>query len=161
MTSDSTLPPTLLGRIEHFATIYPTKLALSFYTSVPASLLSSSSLPKASKSYTYSQLYSTILHLSNTIPSLTSSSPGDRILLVYTPSISFIISFLALIHCGLVPVPVFPPNPLNVKTDAGAFDNIITSSGAKVALTNGEYDKARKLGEVLATKMGDSNLSRG
>ncbi|GMH57814.1 hypothetical protein TrRE_jg6992, partial [Triparma retinervis] len=118
------------------------------------SALTSTSPPTPSHTHTYASLYANILHLSKTLPDLTSSSPGDRVLLVYTPSTSFILAFLALLHCSLVPVPVFPPNPLNVKTDVDAFDNIITSSGAKVALTNSSYDKARTLGKIKGALKG-------
>lgn len=38
-----------------------------------------------------------------------SLKPGDRVLLVYLPSLDFIIAFLGSIMAQLVPVPVFPP----------------------------------------------------
>lgn len=34
---------------------------------------------------------------------------GDRVLLVFLPSLDFIIAFLGSVMAGLVPVPVFPP----------------------------------------------------
>ena len=35
--------------------------------------------------------------------------PGDRVLLVYLPSLDFIVAFLACLMAEIVPVPVFPP----------------------------------------------------
>ena len=36
---------------------------------------------------------------------------GDRALLVYPPSLDFIICFIACLKAGIVAVPVFPPDP--------------------------------------------------
>ena len=41
------------------------------------------------------------------------SSENRTVLLVYPPSLHFIIAFLACLRCNLIAVPVFPPNPSN------------------------------------------------
>ncbi|KAL7532494.1 hypothetical protein ACHAXR_007665 [Thalassiosira sp. AJA248-18] len=73
---------------------------------------------------------------------------GDRILLVYPPcSPHFILGFLACLRAGLVAVPVYPPHP-DRKDSVAAFVGIARGCGARVALTNGEYAQAKRLGKM-------------
>lgn len=67
-----------------------------------------------------------------------------RALLVYPPSLDFTVAFLACLKAGVVAVPVFPPNPGRRDT-LHMFTTITESSGAQYALTNGEYNHAKKL----------------
>ena len=73
---------------------------------------------------------------------------GDRVLLVYPPcSPHFILAFLACLRAGLVAVPVYPPHP-DRKDSVAAFVGIARGCGARVALTNGEYAQAKRLGKM-------------
>lgn len=38
---------------------------------------------------------------------------GERALLVYAPGLAFVASFLGCLYCGVVAVPVYPPDPRN------------------------------------------------
>ncbi|MGW3471623.1 fatty acyl-AMP ligase [Saccharopolyspora sp. NPDC000995] len=67
---------------------------------------------------------------------------GDRALLVYLPSLHFISAFLGCLACGVIPVPVAPPNPLKLVQETGALAAIATSSGARVVLTHDAYQGA-------------------
>src|SRR4051794_10320301 len=42
-------------------------------------------------------------------------APGDRVLLVYTPSLEFARAFIGCLLARVVPVPVTPPNPYNLE----------------------------------------------
>lgn len=44
-----------------------------------------------------------------------SSSPGDRVLLVYPPGIEYVLGFLGCIYAGLIPVPAYPPHPARLE----------------------------------------------
>lgn len=72
---------------------------------------------------------------------------GDRALLVYPPSLDFMASFFACAKAGIVAVPVFPPNPAR-RDSLRMFGKIAESSGARVALTNREYNHLKKLASV-------------
>lgn len=81
--------------------------------------------------------------------------PGERALMVYTPSIDFIIAFAACMSAGIIPVPVYPPNPLNLAHDLPAFSRMAADCGARIALTNRLYNRAAmvgKLGSMLRLK---------
>lgn len=72
---------------------------------------------------------------------------GDRAVLVYPPSLDFMIAFLACLKAGVVAVPVFPPNPTRRDTLL-MFSKIVDGAGAKVALTNTEYNHAKKMAGI-------------
>ena len=73
---------------------------------------------------------------------------GDRVLLIYPPcSPHFILTFMACLRAGLVAVPVYPPHP-DRKDSIAAFVGIARGCGARVALTNGEYAQAKRLGKM-------------
>jgi acyl-CoA synthetase (AMP-forming)/AMP-acid ligase II len=72
--------------------------------------------------------------------------PGDRAVLVYPPSADFVRALVGCLVAGVIPVPVYPPNPFRLKHEIAGFAAIVASSGAGVALTNASYDRARTLG---------------
>jgi acyl-CoA synthetase (AMP-forming)/AMP-acid ligase II len=72
--------------------------------------------------------------------------PGDRAVLVYPPSADFVRALVGCLVAGVVPVPVYPPNPIRLGHEMAGFKAIVAGSGASVALTNGAYDRARMLG---------------
>ena len=67
-----------------------------------------------------------------------------RAVLVYPPSLDFMVAFLACLKVGVVAVPVFPPNPAKRDT-LQMFGKICQSSGAMYALTNNEYNHLKKI----------------
>jgi acyl-CoA synthetase (AMP-forming)/AMP-acid ligase II len=75
---------------------------------------------------------------------------GERVLLVYPSSSDFIKAFLGCVIAGVIPVPVYPPNPATLKKDLEGFARIAARAGARVALTNHDYDRTRKLASVTA-----------
>ena len=76
---------------------------------------------------------------------------GDRVLLVYPPSLQFIVAFLGCLKAGLVAVPTFPPDPSKLNKDVQMFGVVASSCGAKVALTSLAYNMATKLATVKST----------
>lgn len=66
-------------------------------------------------------------------------------MLVFLPSLDFIVAFLGCLRAGLVPVPVFPPDPRRLRKDLYMFASIQASSGARVALTHRAYDHLKKV----------------
>ncbi|CBJ27587.1 conserved unknown protein [Ectocarpus siliculosus] len=84
-------------------------------------------------------------------------SPGDRVLLVYPPSLHFAVAFVACLRAGLVAVPVYPPDPRKLKKDVQAFSRTTASCGARVALTSSVYDHAKKMSAIKAKLTGDDS----
>lgn len=73
---------------------------------------------------------------------------GDRVLLVFPPSIDFVIAFAGCIRAGLIPVPVYPPNPRKLDSGMEAFLSIAHDSEANIALTNQQYEMNRSRGDI-------------
>ena len=72
--------------------------------------------------------------------------PGDRVLLAYTPSLSFARALLATLYAGLLPAPVPLPNPFDPESGIELFSSIAEDCDARAILTNTEYARARRLG---------------
>lgn len=103
-------------------------------------------------SITYSELETSTRLLATSLLSSASSNSssatptlkrGDRIVLVFLPSLEFFVSFLACLRAGLVAVPVYPPDPRagasGARGNAGHFSSICAGSGAKVALSHAAF----------------------
>lgn len=102
-----------------------------------------------SETYTYQELDQASSYLAqNLLTQHSALSPGDRVLLVFFPSLSFTISLLACFKCGLVAVPVFPPDPRRLKKDLHHFVSIQKNSNARVVLTHNLYNHSKKLSEL-------------
>ena len=79
---------------------------------------------------------------------------GDRVLLVYPPSLDFVLAFAACLRAGLVPVPVYPPNPRKLDSGTEAFLRIAQDCDARLVLTSTQYEQNRNRGglqELAAT----------
>jgi acyl-CoA synthetase (AMP-forming)/AMP-acid ligase II len=77
-------------------------------------------------------------------------APADRAILVYPPSLDFIAAFLGCLAAGVLPVPVYPPNPFKLKKDLATFTAIASNAGARAVLTNSGYDRSRSAGAVTS-----------
>lgn len=73
---------------------------------------------------------------------------GDRVVLVMLPGLHFMVSFLAVLASGAVPVPVYPPDPRGTSRRTTAFASTVASCGAKLVLTHQEYQHAKKLAGI-------------
>ncbi|KAG5176562.1 hypothetical protein JKP88DRAFT_347141 [Tribonema minus] len=75
---------------------------------------------------------------------------GDRALLVYPPSLHFVVAFMACLRAGVIAVPVYPPDPRKLQKDISAFARAADDSGACLALTSSLYDHAKKAADLKA-----------
>lgn len=132
-------PDSILTRLALFASDDPKKVALTFLSPGPDG-------GNIQNTLTYKQIAQQTDDIALYLQS-NSLSKGDLAVLVYPPSLDFILAFIACLKIGVVPVPVFPPHPARYDSIV-SFSNIVNSSGAKIALTNGEYQQAKKLGKI-------------
>jgi acyl-CoA synthetase (AMP-forming)/AMP-acid ligase II len=70
---------------------------------------------------------------------------------VYLPSLDFIVAFLACFRAGLVPVPVYPPDPRRSRAYISAFSQIAEDCSAKAALSHADYLRAVSLAGLAET----------
>ncbi|GGU33511.1 acyl-CoA synthetase [Lentzea flava] len=74
--------------------------------------------------------------------------PGDRAVLVYPPGPDFVRALLGCLAAGVVPVPVYPPNPVRPGHDLTGFRSVVDNCAPHAVLTNTAYDRARTVGAV-------------
>lgn len=70
-----------------------------------------------------------------------------RAVLVFPPSLEFILAFMACLKAGIVAVPVFPPHPSR-KDSLVMFTKIVQACGATVAITSESYNHMKKLSSL-------------
>ena len=99
VSAASSPPPTILAQLHKFAACSPDKPCISFYEKVPNALPLGPS--PENTTYTYKQLLASAYALSERLKSLKAKkgggpalAPGARVLLVYPPSPSFLVSFI-------------------------------------------------------------------
>jgi len=107
-------------------------------------------------SYTHGEAVAAMRSMSGFLRTRCGLSPGDTALLVYPPSLDFAIALLGCMHAGVVPAPVYPPNPFKLEEGADTFEPISRNCGARVALTNRLYARSRRVGRVRSFVSGRS-----
>ncbi|ETW95865.1 MAG: hypothetical protein ETSY1_28805, partial [Candidatus Entotheonella factor] len=113
---------TLCSFIDHWADLHPNNLVFTFLTDGEdkAEDLSYSTLNQQVQNLAF------LLH-SNGI------KPNDRVILIYPPSLSFLIAFLGCLYLGVIAVPIYPPRVR--KGDLTTLKSIIADAASSVALT--------------------------
>jgi acyl-CoA synthetase (AMP-forming)/AMP-acid ligase II len=79
--------------------------------------------------------------------------PGDRILLIYPPSLDFILSFIACLKARLTAVPLFPPDPRRLDKALTMFHAVTISCGAHSALTSASYNHTAKIASLKVPRL--------
>ncbi|MEM6692975.1 MAG: AMP-binding protein, partial [Planctomycetota bacterium] len=82
---------------------------------------------------TYTELWDEICGLAGHLQSRCRIRSGDRVLLIYPPSLEFLIGFFACHAIGAVAVPAYPPRR---NRKASRIRSIVVDAGAKWALSN-------------------------
>jgi acyl-CoA synthetase (AMP-forming)/AMP-acid ligase II len=131
----------LLDALMHWTKKTPEKMALSFLNEKGDVSVSLTYRDISAKS---SNLASHLLKAGVT--------QGDRVLLVYPPSLDFIVAFLGCLKAGVIAVPTFPPDPSKLSKDIAMFSTITSSCGAKVALTSSLYNYATKVASIQVNR---------
>lgn len=113
-----------------------------------------------SASYTYEELFHRSKNVSQYLLDDLGLKVGDRALLVFPPSLDFMVAFIGCLMAGVIAVPVFPPDPFQSKRET-IFLSILKSSGSTVALTSDQYKRALSLADLQnALASGSETLSK-
>jgi acyl-CoA synthetase (AMP-forming)/AMP-acid ligase II len=142
-------PDLLLDRLAQNASRSPNKTAVTFLSSGPNG-------GKVERTLTYSELAKETTSLASRLLE-SGLSKGDRAVLVYPPSLDYMVAFLACLKAGIVAVPVFPPNPSRRETLL-MFSRIVDGCGATHALTSVTYSYTKKLASIGKRKQWPSHL---
>src|SRR5689334_7470178 len=131
---------TFLDVIEYQARLHSSKRALIFVDDAC----------NESEVLTYGELIRRSRRVAAALLGEWKAQPGDRVLLVYLPGLDFIVSLIGAMMAGMLPVPAYPPNPKDLKNDLRRISSIVTSSGARLALTSRSYRRLARIGSALS-----------
>lgn len=119
--------------LEHHAIANPERTVYAF----------ASEKGEIEQSLTWQQLKEKVDTLTGYLRTRHQLQAGERVLLVYPPSIEFAVAFAACMRAGLIPVPVYPPNLARADHGMNVFNRISADSDARLILTNQAYATAR------------------
>ncbi|QMT61545.1 fatty acyl-AMP ligase [Legionella sp. PC997] len=112
--------------------------------SAPLYYFSTTGLFENSEQYTYGELQQKIYSIAALIQQY--AKPGDRVLLIFTPGIDYIVTFWACLFSGVLAVPAYPPFD---KSTVEKLQAIINNSKPSIILSNTEItQKIKKLGFI-------------
>ena len=116
---------TIVDALEHWAAVHPDQCLFSFLDING----------KERDTYTYLAFNERTRHLAQYLCLQKGLRRGDRVLLVYPPGLELIAAFVACARIGVIPVPVYPPTPMNFESGLVKLAYIATDCEAKAALT--------------------------
>ncbi len=115
----------IVDYLKHWAEVQPDKLLYSF--------LEVDGTER--DAYTYQAFEQRTRKLAEFISQIKGLKHGDRALLVYPPGLEVIAAFIACARAGIIPVPVYPPTPMNFESGLAKITFVARDCNAKVALT--------------------------
>ncbi len=110
--------------------------------------------------YTTSEAVEAMYAMSGFLRTRCGLAPGDVALLVYPPSLDFAIALLGCMYAGIVPAPVYPPNPFKLEEGKATFEPIRRNCGARIALTNRLYARSRNVGRIRSFVRGGGAVGK-
>ncbi|MEQ9378195.1 MAG: thioester reductase domain-containing protein [Imperialibacter sp.] len=127
--------PTLSDKLNHWVQKTPDKLLFEFLD------INGKSVEK----YTYEEFEKAVRIVASNLAENYKFKKDDRILITYPAGIEMIVSFVACVRLGLVPVPTYPPTSSGFQSAYYKMEHIAKDCGAVAVLTNGEYYWSLKL----------------
>jgi len=110
---------------------------------------------KTSIKLTYSELEKKVKALASVLQS--KNLYGKRALLLYAPSLDFIVSFLACLFSGVIAVPAYPPEIQRIEHTLKRIKSIILDSQTSIILTSEDlYSQA----QILISKIPNTGLDK-
>ncbi len=102
---------------------------------------------------TYQELYTYATKVAVSLTTKWHARPGDCVLLCYKQGIDFIAAFLGCLLAGIVPAPLPPIDPSQMKVELNKFSTLVADCGAKIILTDGYYYKYYLMGRLLSISL--------
>jgi thioester reductase-like protein len=126
---------TISEYLEHWSGLHPDKRLFSFLDIDG----------KEREGYTYLAFHERTRHLAQYLSEHKGLKRGDRVLLVYPPGLELIVAFYACARVGVVPVPVYPPAPMNLQAGLSKLLFVSRDCQPKAALTTRSFYRSYQL----------------
>jgi len=125
----------IIDALEHGAAEHPDKCLYSFLDVAG----------RATDSYTYLGFHQRTRHLAQQLREEKALRRGDRVLLVYPPGLELIVALVACARIGVIPVPVYPPTPMNFEAALVKLGFVAADCQATAALTTRGFHRSYRL----------------
>ncbi|MEK7469912.1 MAG: thioester reductase domain-containing protein [Planctomycetota bacterium] len=119
----------VIDYLEHWVALQPDRLLFSFLDQDG----------NERDRYSYLAFHERTRHLAANLAGEFGLKRGDRALLVYPPGLELIVAFFACARIGVIPVPVYPPTPMNFEAGMSKLAFIAHDCAAAVALTTRRF----------------------
>ncbi len=126
---------TVIEYLEHGAAVHPDRCLYSFLDVEG----------RERDTYTYLAFHERTRHLAQYLCLQKGLRRGDRVLLVYPPGLELIVAFVACVRIGVIPVPVYPPTPMNFESGLAKLTFVARDCQAKAALTTRGFYRSYQL----------------
>ena len=125
----------MIDFLERGASAHPDKLLYSFLDG----------LGRERDTYSYLAFHERTRHLAEHLARHKGLRRGDRVLLVYPPGLEIIVALVACARIGVIPVPVYPPTPMNFESGLAKLTFVARDCGASAALTTRGFQRSYQL----------------
>lgn len=112
----------LISVLEHWATVRPDQTAFVF-----------TDIESVEQKLTYAELWNEVRALAGYMQAECRVRAGDRVLLVYPPSLDFVVGFFACHAAGAIAVPAYPPRK---NRKASRIRSIVVDANARWAFSS-------------------------
>ena len=125
----------IIDRLEDGAAAHPDRCLYSFLDV----------FGREKDAYTYLAFHERTRHLAQHLVGHNGLRRGDRVLLVYPPGLELIVALVACARIGVIPVPVYPPTPMNFESGLAKLAFAARDSQSKAALTTRGLRRSHQL----------------
>jgi thioester reductase-like protein len=115
----------IIDYLEHWTVVQPDKCFSSFL----------GINGQETESYTYLSFHQRSRYVAEFLSRQFGLKRGEPVLLAYPPGLEIIVAFIACVRIGVIPVPVYPPTPVNSKRSLSHLARVAADCGATWALT--------------------------
>jgi acyl-CoA synthetase (AMP-forming)/AMP-acid ligase II len=125
----------IIDYLERGAVAHPDKLLYSFLDV----------FGQERDTYSYLAFHERTRHLAEHLAVHKGLRRGDRVLLVYPPGLEIIVALVACARIGVIPVPVYPPTPMNFESGLSKLTFVARDCAASAALTTRGFHRSYQL----------------
>lgn len=106
---------------------------------------------KKEENISYQELDSRARAIASTLQEIT--NPGDRVVMLYPPGLDFIATLYGCFYAGVVAVPLYPPQPGQLRQTLPKFVTMAQDAQAKIILCNQLVYSKRAFLKMMAGKL--------
>jgi non-ribosomal peptide synthetase-like protein len=109
--------------------------------------------------YTYGQLYAAARRVAYLLHTKWKMQPGERVVLCYPPIAEFYPVFLGCVLAGIIPAPIYPPNPGKLAEEMVRVNSICEDAQAFTILSSLTFKRLLRTKTLLSSSSWSSKIA--